>query len=126
MRTWGCRAYIYLKAGVDNKVSEKIKARATISYLIGYKGYYGHIYRVYLPDKDRVICVRDIKFDKLTLSTNIRIQRIRDIKATTEFDNKAIKIDILELIITFETKTNLQDKAEIDKIETTNTVTPYP
>jgi hypothetical protein len=73
MRTWGYCAYIYLKAGVDNKVGKKIKARATIGYLIGYKGYYGYIYRVYLPDKDRVIRVRDVKFDKSTLPANIRI-----------------------------------------------------
>src|SRR5688500_4091235 len=52
VRTWGCRAYVHLKAGVDNKVGEKMKARATVGYLVGYEGHHGHIYRVYLPDKD--------------------------------------------------------------------------
>jgi hypothetical protein len=70
----GLSRHIHLKAGIHNKVGEKMKARAIVGCLGGFEGRHGHIYRVYLPDKDRVIRVRDVKFDESTQPVDIRIQ----------------------------------------------------
>ena len=58
-RLYRCRAYTYIK--LQNKL-DWLDPRAEIGYLVGYNT--SNIYRVWVPDRNRVICVQDIQFDK--------------------------------------------------------------
>ncbi len=55
---WGSEAYVHiLKAQQEGKFSQ----RAWKGYLVGYEGRHGHIFRVYLPAKRKVIRARDVR-----------------------------------------------------------------
>lgn len=61
---YGCRAYPLAKereAGIDKR-AYKVKPRAHIGYLVGYRA--SNIYRVWVPQLKRVITTRNVTFDE--------------------------------------------------------------
>ncbi|RDA89951.1 hypothetical protein CP533_6843 [Ophiocordyceps camponoti-saundersi (nom. inval.)] len=42
--------------------SAKIAPRAKEGRLVGIEGLYGHIYKIYLPEEDKIIRARDVRF----------------------------------------------------------------
>ncbi|RDA95894.1 hypothetical protein CP533_5228 [Ophiocordyceps camponoti-saundersi (nom. inval.)] len=42
--------------------SAKMAPRAKEGRLVGIEGLYGHIYKIYLPEKDKIIRARDVRF----------------------------------------------------------------
>ncbi len=59
LRVYGCKVYILIK----NRLRlDKLDPKAYIGYLIGYDA--TNIYRVWLPESNRVISTRDVTFDE--------------------------------------------------------------
>lgn len=65
IQTWGCIAYV--KKPEQEKVrSENMSAKASQDFLVGSGGLNGHIYKVYLPDQNKVVRARDVRFRETT------------------------------------------------------------
>ena len=62
IRTWGCKAYVHLKGNRHPDRARKMLPRAEEGRLVGWIGDAGHVYQVYLPDKNKVIRARDVRF----------------------------------------------------------------
>jgi hypothetical protein len=61
LRVWFSKAYIYIPK--EQRVQgKKMEPRAWISYLVGYEGNNGYIYRIYDPSKRQVVLRRDVAF----------------------------------------------------------------
>ena len=61
LRAFGCRAYVHVK-DIHRPRARKMLPRAMKGHLIGYQDQSGHIYRVYIPETERVVKVRDVRF----------------------------------------------------------------
>lgn len=61
LRVYGCRAYIHIPQA-DRVQSMKMADRANVGYLVGYEGDHGHIFKVWIPENNRVYRSRDVKF----------------------------------------------------------------
>jgi len=59
LRAYGCRAYP-LKYNIPR--TQKFEPRAAIGYLVGYDS--SNIFRIWIPETDRVIRTRDVIFDE--------------------------------------------------------------
>ena len=65
LRTFGCTAYVHISSEVRAK-GDKMAPRAKKGFLVGYEGYHGHVYQIWIPQEHKVIRVRDARFwDKL-------------------------------------------------------------
>jgi hypothetical protein len=62
--TYGCRAYALMKAREQDKDKRdfKVAPRGHIGYLVGYIA--SNIYRIWIPQLERVIVTRNVTFDK--------------------------------------------------------------
>jgi hypothetical protein len=58
----GCRAYVHRK---DLKKADRLRSRVRLGYLLGYDS--TNIYRIWVPELDRVVRTRDVVFDRSTL-----------------------------------------------------------
>lgn len=61
IKIFGCRAYVHIPKE-DRVKSQKIDPRADIGYLVGYKEENSHIYKIWIPSKNKVIRTRDVTF----------------------------------------------------------------
>jgi Reverse transcriptase (RNA-dependent DNA polymerase) len=98
LHAYGCRAYVR-----DPKVAkgDKMEDRAFIGYLIGYDS--TNIFRVWIPHRDKVVRVRDVRFDEtkrygtdtehLSIEQRQRIDDITDILALPEADSQLVYIE---------------------------------
>lgn len=59
LRVYGCRAYVHIQ---NRKKLDRLEPRAQIGYLIGYNS--TNIFRIWIPQLDRVIVSRDVVFDE--------------------------------------------------------------
>lgn len=67
LRVLGCKAYVQIP--VQKRVlSRKLDKRAEIGILVGYEGQ--HIYRVYIPGRQKVIRSSAVRFDENSLVTS--------------------------------------------------------
>ncbi|KAL6411722.1 integrase core domain protein [Ilyonectria robusta] len=61
IRTWGCTAYV--RTPEERRIrSQKMATRAKKGMLVGLQGMRGHIYKIWLPDEQKVIRARDVRF----------------------------------------------------------------
>jgi len=68
LQVYSCRAYP-LKYNLPH--SQKLKPRAHIRYLVRYQS--TNIYRVYIPNKKKVIQIKDVTFNKQLLYDNSQL-----------------------------------------------------
>ena len=62
VRMWGCKAYVHLKGNRLPDRARKMLPRAEERRLVGWIGDSGHICEVYLPQKNKVISARGVRF----------------------------------------------------------------
>ncbi|MBE3041263.1 hypothetical protein IMZ48_01485 [Candidatus Bathyarchaeota archaeon] len=62
LRTFGCTAYVHRKGSLKPAKSAKMQPRALKGKLVGYDSLRGHIFHVWIPQLDRVLRVRDVRF----------------------------------------------------------------
>ncbi|KAF5131521.1 Retrovirus-related Pol polyprotein from transposon TNT 1-94 [Metarhizium anisopliae] len=61
IHTWGCKTYVTIPKEIQVK-SQKMANKAKIGNLVGMEGLHGHVYKIWLPDEQRVIRARDVRF----------------------------------------------------------------
>ncbi|KAF5120298.1 Retrovirus-related Pol polyprotein from transposon RE1 [Metarhizium anisopliae] len=61
IHTWGCKAYVTIPKETQVK-SQKMANKAKIGNLVGMEGLHGHVYKIWLPDEQRVVRARDVRF----------------------------------------------------------------
>ncbi len=65
LRAFGCKAYVLIKLKGDPQYRQKsrnLDAEAHIGFLVGYES--TNIYRIWVPNKKRVVSVRDVIFNE--------------------------------------------------------------
>ena len=62
LRTFGYTIYIYKKGMLRPKCSYKIEPQALKGQLIGYNSLYRHIFLIWVPSKERVYHIYNIRF----------------------------------------------------------------
>ena len=61
LRVWGCKCY----ANIDLSLRRKdFAARAMTGYLVGYSDLQKDAYKIWIPQSDKIIVSRDVKFDE--------------------------------------------------------------
>ena len=63
IRRYGTTAYMHIK-GLGSVQLRKLAPRAKKGRLVSYEGNNGHIYRVWIPTKNKIIRLRDVTFNK--------------------------------------------------------------
>ena len=69
----GCRAYVHRK---DLKKADRLRSRIRLGYLLGYDS--TNIFRIWVPELDRVVRTRDVVFDWAILYKDDRTGREED------------------------------------------------
>jgi hypothetical protein len=98
LRAYGCRAYL-LKYNIPRL--NKLAPRAHIGYLVGYDS--TNIFRIYIPNRRKVIRTRDVKFNEQLLYDDSQPDLVNVLRVRTD--------QMLEIINVRQIQ-NLQDELE--------------
>ena len=77
LQIWGTRCYKHIPKE-DRVQAEKMGPRAVIGHLVGYEGDNGHIYQIWIPEKNKVVRSRDVSFSSGESSGNLPVDDNED------------------------------------------------
>ncbi|KAJ2903487.1 hypothetical protein MKZ38_009886 [Zalerion maritima] len=87
LRTFGCKAFVLQK---NIPRGDKMRPRAALGRLVGYEGRWGNIFRIWDPQRNKVIRVRDVTFDDSILTADER-REVQDLDVV-ELDDEPIEV----------------------------------